>query len=321
MQKNKYFYYSEDDCKYVEVRRGFVSILGKVALTLLLAVGLTTLILYKFGDTFSSSRAKAVAEENQKLQGEVKALTDRLARLNEHLTHLSQSDNELRKIVDLPQISDDQKNVGVGGKRLSLATAMSVSDASEKVLAASNDLIAKLDRQVKLQEDSYKEILAKYEVNQKFFACFPAIKPVEGEVFGSFGMRMHPIYRVLKFHSGVDMTASLGTPVSATGDGTVESVGMEGGYGKCIVISHGFGYKTLYGHLSQFKVREGQKVKRGEVIALSGNTGVSAGPHVHYEVIKNGIKENPMAYLFDDISPKTLAAAQDTVAGNFPAVK
>jgi murein DD-endopeptidase MepM/ murein hydrolase activator NlpD len=113
----------------------------------------------------------------------------------------------------------------------------------------------------------------------------------------------------MKFHSGQDFHAPIGTPVYATGDGTVESAQYNDGYGNCIIIDHGFGLKTLYAHLSKFLVKPGQVVRRGENIALSGNSGISDGPHLHYEVIKDGVKVNPMTYILDEISPSELQEA------------
>jgi murein DD-endopeptidase MepM/ murein hydrolase activator NlpD len=117
-------------------------------------------------------------------------------------------------------------------------------------------------------------------------------------------MRMHPIYKILKMHQGMDFTAPVGTEIYATGDGTVEKVGWTGGYGKTILINHGYGYKTRYAHCSKFKCKKGQKVKRGDHIGYVGNTGQSTGPHLHYEVFKNNRQINPVNFFFNDLSPE-----------------
>jgi murein DD-endopeptidase MepM/ murein hydrolase activator NlpD len=119
-----------------------------------------------------------------------------------------------------------------------------------------------------------------------------------------FGYRTHPIYKTTHFHSGMDFSAPIGTPIYATGDGTVERADNTAqGYGNHVVINHGFGYKTLYGHMSRFNVRPGKKVKRGEIIGYIGSTGISTAPHLHYEVIKGGNKINPINYYYNDLSP------------------
>jgi len=115
-------------------------------------------------------------------------------------------------------------------------------------------------------------------------------------------MRMHPILKIRRMHEGLDIVTNLGTPVHSTGDGRVEFVGRKGGYGLCVEINHGFGYRTIYGHLSKAEVKKGQKVKRGTEIAKSGTSGLSTGPHLHYEVEHNGVKQNPEGFFFDDLN-------------------
>ena len=115
---------------------------------------------------------------------------------------------------------------------------------------------------------------------------------------------MHPIHKIMKLHTGQDFTAPVGTEIYATGDGVVELAKWNSGYGKCVIIDHGFGYKTKYAHCKKLNCRKGQKIKKGEVIALLGNTGQSTGPHLHYEVIKNNNKVNPVNYFFNDLSPE-----------------
>jgi len=135
----------------------------------------------------------------------------------------------------------------------------------------------------------------------------PSIQPISNKdltrLASGFGMRMHPIYKIMKLHAGMDFTADIGTDIYVTGDGVVEKVGRMSGYGQIVIVDHGFGYKTRYAHVSKYNVKEGQKVKRGDVIAFVGNTGASVGPHLHYEVRKNGEAVNPVNYFFNDLSP------------------
>jgi len=142
---------------------------------------------------------------------------------------------------------------------------------------------------------------------EKMIASMPSIMPVANRdlkrTASGWGMRIHPIYKILRFHYGMDFTASVGTDVFSTGNGIVKSAGREVGFGNCVVIDHGFGFETSYAHLSKIKVREGQKINRGDVIGLVGSTGTSTAPHLHYEVSKNGKKVNPQNYYFQDLSP------------------
>jgi murein DD-endopeptidase MepM/ murein hydrolase activator NlpD len=139
-------------------------------------------------------------------------------------------------------------------------------------------------------------------------AAIPAIQPISNKdlrrIGSYFGYRTDPFYKVTKFHEGIDFTASVGTEVYSTGDGTVVNVGRKGGYGNCIIINHGFGYQTLYAHLSKMNVKPGQKVQRGEVIGRVGNTGKSTSPHLHYEVHKGNRSIDPINFFFNDLTPE-----------------
>jgi murein DD-endopeptidase MepM/ murein hydrolase activator NlpD len=144
---------------------------------------------------------------------------------------------------------------------------------------------------------------------EKMLAAIPAIQPVANKnlkkMASGYGYRIHPIYKVRKMHWGTDFSAPTGTPIYATGDGTVTTYKRSrSGYGRHIMIDHGFGYETLYAHMSKIEVRKGQRVKRGDIIGYIGSTGSSTAPHLHYEVIKDGRKINPINYFFNDLSPE-----------------
>ncbi|PIO47841.1 MAG: hypothetical protein CMR00_08135 [[Chlorobium] sp. 445] len=299
MPKNRYFYYSEEECRYVEVRRNYTTLLGQAALVLLLTVLFTVGFMHFYGNQMVKDR------QYQQLEAQVVELTAKLNHAMGMLEKLSESDNSLRRVVNLPLMSAEEKALGTGGLRMPLDTTNTIAS----LISISSQMINRLAHQVEIQSESYAEILQKYEENKRFFASVPAIKPIDGVRTSPFGMRFHPIYRIMKFHSGQDFHAAIGTPVYATGDGIVESAQYNDGYGNCIVIDHGFGLKTLYAHLSKLLVKPGQAVKRGDNIALSGNSGISDGPHLHYEVIKDGVKVNPIAYMLDEISPTELQEA------------
>jgi murein DD-endopeptidase MepM/ murein hydrolase activator NlpD len=165
-----------------------------------------------------------------------------------------------------------------------------------------------LSKQIVVQSKSYDEILKLVQNKANMLGAIPAIQPVSTkdlkQMASGFGWRTDPIYKMPKFHAGMDFAAPIGTEVYATGDGVVQRADAQAsGYGNHIRIDHGYGYMTLYGHLSRTKVRPGQKVKRGEVIGYVGNTGKSTGPHLHYEVYKNGEHQNPINYYFNDLTP------------------
>ena len=164
-----------------------------------------------------------------------------------------------------------------------------------------------LSKALYIQSKSYDEIetLAKNKI--EMLASIPAILPVSlkdpsTRFSSSYGYRMHPIYKTVKLHAGMDFSGAVGTPIYATGNGKVVYAEMHQGYGKCVLIDHGFNYQTLYAHLSAYNVKSGQKVKRGDIIGYMGNTGMSTGPHIHYEVKKNGIPVDPINYYFNDLT-------------------
>ncbi len=299
MTKNRYFYFSDEDCKYVEVKRGRAATFTMlfVALLLLSAGAVVSLHFY-----FNIPLLPIQTE--RQVDADVQKLHEKLDRLSHMLEKLAQADNTLRTAVNLPAISEEEQQMATGGNRLSL-----LESSMPTALATTSQLINQLSRRIERQESSYQEIFSKYKENQYLFACIPAIKPIDAPRSSGFGMRLHPIYQIMKFHSGQDFTAPTGTPIYATGNGTVETASFVDGYGNCVIIDHGFGYKSIYAHQSKLNVKVGQSVKRGMLIGYVGNTGVSEAPHLHYEVVKDGVKVNPSSYFFEDMTPAEYNAA------------
>lgn len=182
----------------------------------------------------------------------------------------------------------------------------SMKKTAEGLLTTTEDMIENLILQIESQNENTPERREFADITNPapFNESVPGIKPVEGSITSEFGMRVHPIRRAKLFHAGVDISVSPGTTVRATGDGVISFAGWDGGYGQKVTITHGYGFRTTYAHLSKAIVREGQRVHRGDIIALSGNTGMSTGPHLHYEVLKNGMNVNPVSYF--DGSPDKL---------------
>ena len=164
-----------------------------------------------------------------------------------------------------------------------------------------------LERALYSQSKSFDQIETLAKQKKEMLAAVPSIQPINNKdltrIASGFGMRMHPVYHIPKMHTGIDMTADVGTEIYAAGDGVVEKVDWMGGYGKIVIVDHGFGYKTYYAHCHGFNVKEGQKVMRGEVIAYVGNTGVSTGPHLHYEVRKKVLDPSSNRYYFKPVDP------------------
>ena len=250
--------------------------------------------------------------ETSRLQKELKYMDAQISGMREHMDSLDQyvdvlqkRDNEIyRTIFGAAPI--DHKYVG--GNRYNEIAKYS---SEEGIIETQNRLMA-IQQNLIQQSKSYQEIMKLAKKQDQFLAGLPAIQPVDNKdlkrMASGFGYRIHPIYRVARMHTGLDFTAPIGTEIYATGDGVVKSPDGGSGYGLHIVIDHGFGYQTLYAHMSRMAVRPGTKVKRGQIIGYVGNTGVSSGPHLHYEVIKNGQKVNPAYYFYNDLSPDQYAA-------------
>jgi len=217
------------------------------------------------------------------------------------------ADNIYRIVLGAEPIDKNIRNAGVGGADR-YADIRDKNLIDEDMIVALSEKVDKLKRKVYIELKSQDELRSLAEKKVKLFAAIPAIQPISNKqlvaLASGFGVRIHPIYKVKKMHTGIDFAAPIGTPIYATADGKVEEVSVKfSGYGKMVVLDHGFGYKTRYAHMHDFAVRTGQNIKRGELIGYVGDTGVSTAPHLHYEVMLNGVLINPVHYFFNDLSP------------------
>lgn len=243
--------------------------------------------------------------ENMKLQYEI--LNRRMDQVNEVLGSLEERDNNLYRVYfNASPIPEEQRKAGFGG--VNRYKELEGYNNSELVINTTKRLDV-ISKELAVQSRSLDEIAKLAKDKEKLLAAIPAIQPVKNEdlraVASGFGYRSDPFTKIRKFHAGMDFSAKTGTPIYATGDGVVTVAdNRSSGYGNHIVIRHGFGYETLYGHLSKYKARAGQRVKRGDVIGYVGSTGRSEAPHLHYEVHKNGEVINPINFYYGNISAK-----------------
>jgi murein DD-endopeptidase MepM/ murein hydrolase activator NlpD len=305
MKKVKLYRFSTDSLSFTEARWARTRILATGLLLSGSALWALFAVNQQYGDVLGlgSIQRSALVNENRILQGQLQFLSHKLDDVMTQMNALGDRDNQLRLMANLPRIDEDLRKAGVGGteERVDFTSSASVNELLNNLRGTANQA----ERELQLQLASYDEINRAYKDNKIRFAHLPAIKPMEG--FYSkhdFGMRLHPILNIYRMHEGIDIINEVGTSVYASADGTVDFTGRRGGYGLAVEINHGYSLKTLYGHLSKIVVREGQQVKRGELIARSGNTGLSNGPHLHYEVRINGVAQNPTEYFFDDIHPR-----------------
>lgn len=184
-------------------------------------------------------------------------------------------------------------------------------ESSDGLLSSTEMMIEKLIMQMDVDMQGLEPARGTKGEGRSIIASLPSIRPIVGKITSAFGMRMHPILKRPIFHAGTDFSAPAGTRVLVTADGVVASSGFDGGYGKKVVVDHGFGYRTVYAHLSKAVVRQGQRVHRGDIIAFSGNTGRSTGPHLHYEVRKDNVVVNPTAFFEEDSSADSFMTLHD----------
>ena len=300
----RFFVFSSSTLDFKEVRRFKLKLVGSALLLGALVVGALVLLNNLTGDFLGLNldRMSLLTAENRVLKEQIRDLDQKMGQIEGVIGKLSERGNELRLLVDLSKIDDDSRAAATGGSEPAATSAFLTGEAGE-ILATSRNLIDKLSSEVRLQQSSYEEIYKRYEYNKSFFTHLPAIKPMSGPYsIKGFGMRIHPVLRVYRMHDGIDIINDVGSNVYAAADGVVRFAGRtQGGYGIVIELSHGYGYSTLYAHLSKPLVRPGETVKRGELIAKSGRSGLVSGPHLHYEVRHNGRKQNPVDYFFDDI--------------------
>jgi murein DD-endopeptidase MepM/ murein hydrolase activator NlpD len=273
------------------------------------AATLVLALLYNlvFSAFFDTPKEKELMRENKQLELQYEILNKKFDLVEKTLDDLQRRDNNIYRVIfETEPIPSSVREAGFGGsERYEKLRGL---DDSELVIKTSKRL-DKLSKQLYIQSKSYDQIINKAENKEEMLASIPAIQPISNDdltrTASGYGWRIHPIYKIKKFHDGMDFTAPTGTEVYATGDGVVSKVkNSYRGYGKRVVVDHGFGYKTRYAHLTSFNVRRGEEVKRGDVIGYVGNSGLSTAPHLHYEVLKDGKQVNPVHYYFNDLTPE-----------------
>jgi murein DD-endopeptidase MepM/ murein hydrolase activator NlpD len=238
-----------------------------------------------------------VEDENQALRDQISGFETRIRDVHQKLDVLAKSDDHLRLVADLPRIDSDTRQVGVGGVETS-ASEFGIQDPEIRNMIGDLD---KIEREISLQQRSFNEIEKKIIGRQDIVLHTPSIKPVDiGYISSFFGRRKDPFNGRPASHKGLDFSVPRGTPVHATADGRVIFAQQTPGLGRLVVIDHGYGVRTAYGHNSQILVTKGQLVKRGQKIATSGSSGRATAPHCHYEVHVNGNAVDPRDFLFDD---------------------
>jgi len=272
------------------LKRGLVG--GGVALVF----GFLTVTHY-FTLLSASSENRELKEENAQLKSQVLLVQEKVAHVQATLDRVERFDAKLRSAVT--HLQDPERNLAIGPLGAPESPNPAAPPAGNENPAALPGRIASLDTEAHRQEASLRELSEYFEDQKSMLASTPAIWPTQGWVTSDFGARLDPYNASRTMHQGLDISTPHGQPVLTPSDGTVVFNGTEGGYGKVLVVDHGYGVKTRYGHLSETFVRLGERVARGQKIAAVGNTGRSTGPHLHYEVRVNGIPENPRKFILE----------------------
>ena len=306
MKKIKY-YYNTNTLRYEKLetplRVRLLRIFGFIAAAFVTAA----LISYAAFRFIGSPKEKILQEQNEDLRDNYRQLKDRIESLQQQMKELEKRDNDVyRAIFEASPIPDSARAKEMEAK-LEIETVRRLKD--NQLVGSILNTLNTLTSRIEAQKKSYNQVEELVKNKEQLLARTPAIQPVSNKdlnrIASGFGYRIDPVYKTTKFHAGLDFSAPQGTPIYATADGTVTTAGNTGnGYGNHVIIKPGFGYETLYGHMVRVKARNGQAVKRGEVIGWVGSTGKSTGPHCHYEVHKYGDKIDPIYFFYNDLTPE-----------------
>lgn len=307
-KKAKYFY-NAHTLKYEKIvitwRQRMLRWMGQSAAVITLTAGV--LLFVYFTDFFDSPKEKQLKREISQLKLEYEMLNDKLGDFEKIIGGLQERDDNIYRVIfEAEPIPVSVREAGYGGSNK--YKALEFYQNSDLMISTARRL-DKMSKQLYIQSKSYDEINKMIKSKADMLASIPAIQPIANKdlqrIASGFGYRIHPIYKTTRMHTGMDFTAPVGTDIYCTGDGIViEADNNMHGYGRNVVVDHGFGFKTIYAHMTKFNVRKGQKVKRGDVLGTVGSSGLSTAPHLHYEVVRNGTKVDPLNYFYNDLTPE-----------------
>jgi murein DD-endopeptidase MepM/ murein hydrolase activator NlpD len=318
MKKIKYFFNTHTlrfEKIEVPLRVRLLQLFGYIAASIVTGI-IIVILIFQYID---SPKEKLLRQQNESYKQSYSVLQDRVNQLELQMTELENRDNEVyRSIFEADPIPDSARLKEMEAKKeVRLIQKLSNTELIQNMTGQLNNLSLRIAYQGK----SFVDITNMVKNKEQLLRAIPAIQPVSNKnlnrIGGSFGYRIDPVYKNLRFHQGLDFTAPAGTPIYATADGVVQIASFNtDGYGNKVVINHGYGYQTLYAHMLKIKASQGQTVKRGEVIGYIGSTGKSTGPHCHYEVIKRGTKVDPVYYFYNDLTPAEFDRLLKAAASN-----
>ncbi len=303
MKKIKYFF-NPHTLRFEKIEtnltKKILNVLGYLGTSIFFGV-VIILIIFNY---FDSPKIRYLELQNEVYTQNYTLLKDKINKLIVMMNDLEDRDNYIYKaqfnafpLPDSVRAKEIEKS-----NKVKLFETTSQSDMIKNMASQ----LQNLELRMVYQQESFQEITEQLKNKEKLLTATPSIQPISNKklikLSSGFGYRIHPIYNIYKFHYGIDLSAPIGAPIYATADGRVTNAGLNSGYGLNVVINHGFGYETLYGHMIKINVRDGQQVKRGQIIGYVGNTGLASAPHLHYEVHKNNHFQNPIYYFFNDLN-------------------
>lgn len=306
MALENYFYYDEQNCEFVPLEYNSLErIVYTACVWILCGVVLSGVGISLLSSTVGTPAEIALKAENQELHRQMLSTQEQIENFDKELNEMAELDNEMyRTVLGMEPISYDEREAGTGGADI-YSDFDIYSEETSKILRRTAQEVENLERGLNIQKASYEEIKEYYNDNKRKMQHVPAIKPTKGVLLSGFGNRYHPVLEIRRMHEGLDFRANTGDKIFSTGDGTVEFAGRKGTYGQLVVIDHGFGYETRYAHLSSIGdgIEPGATVERGDVIGQAGESGLTEGPHLHYEIRKDGSPVDPLNFLFADTTP------------------
>ena len=318
MKKIKYFFNTHTlrfEKVEVPLRVRLLQLFGFIAASIVTGI-VIVIVLFQYID---SPKEKLLRQQNEMYKENYSVIQDRIRQLELQMTELESRDNEVyRSIFESSPIPDSERLKDIEAQK---EVRMIQNFSSAELLSNMIEQLNNLSVRSAFQDKSYLEVGAMVKNKEKLLRAIPAIQPVSNKnlnrIGSGYGYRIDPLYKDYRLHAGLDFTAPSGTPIYATADGVVQAAGFNSdGYGNKVVINHGYGYQTLYGHMVRVKAKLGQVIKRGEVIGYIGSTGKSTGPHCHYEVIKRGAKVDPVYYFYNDLTPAQFDRILKAAAAN-----
>ena len=305
MRKIKY-YYNTHTLRFEKLERPLrvrlLQVFGFIAASIVTGI-IIFAIAFQYID---SPKEKLLRQQNEDLREGYAVIEERIKQLELKMGEITNRDNTVyRSIFEADPIADSARIKDMEQKKeVQLVQRMGSTNLLNTII----DQLNNLSLRIAFQEKSFNELIEMVNNKAKLLAAIPAIQPISNKqlsrIASGFGFRIDPIYKTPKSHMGLDFAAPTGTPIYATSDGIIKFSGFStNGYGNHVIISHGFGYETLYGHMVRVSATQGQQVKRGQVIGYVGSTGKSTGPHLHYEVHKSGVQVDPINFFYNDLTP------------------